>query len=353
MSSADRTRMSDRGVYQEIVRLQQSGRRAALAVPVRLSGSVPFGHQSMLLVREDGSALGTVGGGLLEAEVLRQAPEVIATDKPRVIEFDLTQDQAAGAGMICGGRCAVLIEPIRPDRAVEVYAAAAHAEAEGRRAALMTMLPDEGPFRKLALLPDGQLFGSSEDPAPENVLFELAERCAATEQPCFVKEPIRVFVQPIFAVPSLYVFGAGHVAMPVAHLAGLVGFRVTVIDDRAEFADARRFPQADQLLVATVENAFDMLPIGESAYVVAITRGHVMDEEVVARALRTSARYIGMIGSKRKVAAIRQRLRRRGFNENDLARLHAPIGVDIGAETVEEIALSIVAELVAVRRAAS
>lgn len=352
MSSADRTRTSDRGIYQEIVRLQQSGHGAALATPVRLSGSVPFGHQSMLLVRDDGSAMGTVGGGLLEAEVLRQAPEVMATDKPRVIEFDLTQDQAAGAGMICGGRCAVLIEPIRPDRAEEVYAAVARAEAEGTRAVLMTMLPDQGPFRKLALLPDGELVGSSGDAATDKALSELADRYAATEQPCLVEAPVRIVIQPIVSAPSLYVFGAGHIAIPVAHLAHLVGFRVAVIDDRAEFADGQRFPQVDQVLVATVDDAFDALAISESAYVVSVTRGHVMDEEVVARALRTSARYIGMIGSKRKVAAIRRRLLKRGFSRDDFARLHAPIGVDIGAETVEEIAVSIVAELVAVRRAA-
>jgi len=353
MSPADRTPISNRGIYQEIVKLQESGRAAALATPIRLGGSVPFARDSKLLVRDDGSIMGTVGGGLLEAEVLRQAPEVIAADTPRVLEFDLTQDQAAGAGMICGGRCVVLIEPVRPDRAAEVYAAAARAEAEGGRAAIITVLPDEGPVRKLALLPDGLLVGSRGDAGTDKALAELAEQCAAKEEPCFVEQPVRAHIQPIFSSPSLYIFGAGHVAIPLAHLADLVGFRTTVIDDRAEFANTPRFPQADQVLVAAVDDAFDELAIGDGAYVVAITRGHVMDEDVVARALRTPATYIGMIGSKRKVAAIRQRLRRRGFTDADLARLHAPIGIDIGAETVEEIAVSIVAELVAVRRGAS
>ncbi|UCH34590.1 MAG: XdhC family protein [Armatimonadota bacterium] len=349
MNSADSTQSSSRGIYQEIVRLQQAGRRAALATPLWLSGSVPLVLESLLLVRDEGSALGTIGGGPLEAEVLRQAAEVIAQDEPRIAEFDLTQDEAADSGMICGGQCAVLIEPIGEDRAVQVYAAAARAEAAGERAAIITIIPEQGALRKLALLPDGVLLGTSGDAVNDDALRELGERCRAEERPCFVKEPVRAHLQPVFASPCLCVFGAGHIAVPVAHLADLVGFRTIVIDDRSEFANARRFPRST-VLVAGVDDAFERLAIGEGAYVVAVTRGHALDEEVVARALRTRARYIGMIGSKRKVAAIRERLLRRGFDEDDLSRLHAPVGLQIGAETVEEIALSIVAEIVAVRR---
>jgi len=223
------------------------------------------------------------------------------------------------------------------------------ARSRGGRAALITVLPEQGAFRKLGLLPNGVLLGSSGDPNIDNTLRELAERCCVEERLCFVEEPVRAHIQPVFPSPSLYIFGAGHIAVPLAQLAGLVGFRTTVIDDRAEFAAGRRFPQAE-VLVAAVNDAFDRLPIGQSAYVVAVTRGHLMDEEVVARALGTPAKYIGMIGSKRKVAAICDRLRQRGFSEDDLARLHAPIGLEIGAETVGEIALSIVAEIVAVHR---
>jgi xanthine dehydrogenase accessory factor len=136
----------------------------------------------------------------------------------------------------------------------------------------------------------------------------------------------------------------------VAHIAGLVGFRVVVIDDRAEFANRERFPSVDEVVAAPVEEAFEALHVDDDGYVVAITRGHAMDEEVVAHALRTRARYIGMIGSKRKVGGVLGRLRERGFSEADLARVHAPIGIDIEAETVEEIAVSIVGELIAVRR---
>lgn len=267
-------------IYREIVRLQQAGQRCALASPTRISGSVPCYSQSRLLVREDGSFMGTIGGGLLEAQTLRKAAEVIRSGEPAVLDFELRQEEAAETGMICGGSCSIRIDPITPDTATDAFAAIAQ-------------------------------------PEPR---------------------------------PTVYIFGAGHIAVPVAHLAELVGFRTVIIDDRGEFANSERFPNADQVLTATVDEAFDQLPIGEGAYVVSITRGHQFDEEVVAHALRTPAKYVGMIGSKRKVAAIRQRLRDRGLSETDVARLHAPIGIDIGAETVEEIALSIVAELVAVRR---
>jgi len=350
MSCADGTPKSSRTIYREIAELQRGGKRAALATPVRLSGSVPCVSQSRLLIGEDGAMLGTIGGGPLEAEVLQKARDVIGGDTPFLLDFDLTQDEASKAGMICGGSCTVLIEPVRPGRATEVYAAAAQSEAAGSRIVMVTILADRDCFHKLALLQDGMLVGSTGDTGIDAVVRELAAQYGAGEEPHLAEKPFRVCIQPLCSPPSLYVFGAGHIAVHVAHLAALVGLRTTVIDDRAEFADARRFPQADQVLTAAPAEAFAELPIGEGAYVVSITRGHEVDEEVLAHALRTPARYVGMIGSRRKVAAIHQRLRDRGFGEPDIARIHAPIGIDIGAETIEEIALSIVAELVAVRR---
>ena len=350
MNYADGTLGSNRGIYQEIVRLQHSGQRAALATPARIIGSVPCVSESRLLIREDGSFIGTIGGGLLEAEVLQEAPGLIEADRPLLLDFELTQDEASRAGMICGGACTVLIEPIHPGRATEVYAAAAQCETDGTHIVLITVLADQHSFHKLALLPDGALVGSTGDASVDDMARELAEQYGADEEPRMLESPFRICIQPLCSPPSLYIFGAGHVAVPVAHLAELVGFRTTVIDDRSEFADVRRFPEADQVMTATVDEAFDELPIDEEAYVVAITRGHALDEEVVAHALRTPAKYIGMIGSKRKVAGIHKRLRDHGFGDADIARLHAPIGIEIGAETVEEIALSIVAELVSVRR---
>jgi len=346
------TQSSTRGIFAEIVRLQRAGRRAVLAAPLWSRGSVPFRRHSKLLYRDDGSIRGTIGGGLLEAEVLEAAPSTLSQDNIRVVDFDLTAGDAAESGMICGGRCAVFLEPIAPDYCPEVFAAAARAEEAGETIVLITLLPPEGPSRKLALTAEGDLLGAA-DPALDQTLRDLARRSLSEGKPSHVEDPVPTHIDPLLPHPSLFIFGAGHISLSLAHMADLIGFRVVVIDDRGDFASPQRFPHADQVLVASVPDAFRQLAIDEDSYLVAVTRGHVMDEEVVAHALRTPARYIGMIGSKRKVAAVKDRLRNRDFSESDLARLHAPIGLDIGADTIEEIAVSILAQLIATRRSAA
>lgn len=340
---------SNRGIFAEIARLQKEGRPSVLVTPLWSAGSVPLSFQSKLILRDDGSIMGTVGGGPLEAKVLVAARETIGGAEARVVDFELTQSEAVEGGMICGGRCTVLVESVAPDREADVFAAIARAEEAGEPVVAITLLSPETKPQKLALMTDGKLIGEA-DPSIASALREGAERALAAERPEVVEEPIKAHFDPILPRPSAYIFGGGHVALPVAHLADLVGFRVVVIDDRAEFANRERFPRADEVVVAPVAEAFRGLAVGADGYVVTVTRGHAMDEEVAAEALRTPARYIGMIGSKRKVAAVLERLRERGFSESDLARIHAPIGIDIHSETVEEIAVSIVAEMIAVRR---
>jgi xanthine dehydrogenase accessory factor len=348
MSSGAST--GSRGLFAEIVRLQRAGQRAALVTPLWSSGSVPLSAESKLLLREDGSALGTVGGGALEAKALAGAREVLAGAEAQVLDFELSQDEAAESGMICGGRCALLVEPIVPDRQAAVFAVVAEAERSRDGALLVTVIEPEGQPQKLAFSPGRGLTGTTGDVGMDAALAEIAQECLARQRPRYATEPIRAHYDPIVPHPVAFIFGAGHVAVPVAHLADLVGFRVVVVDDRAEFANRERFPRAEEVMVAGVAEAFQRLPIEEDAYIVAVTRGHAMDEDVVAEALQTPARYVGMIGSRRKVAAVSERLRKRGYSEEDLSRLRAPIGIDIGADTVEEIAVSIVAEMIAVRR---
>jgi xanthine dehydrogenase accessory factor len=390
MSAVGQRPSGSRGIFAEIVRLQRAGQRAVLATPLWHTGSVPLSAESKLLYRADGSIAGTVGGGLLEARVIEIARQVLAEGKAQILEFELTQDQASRTGMICGGRCAVLVEPIEPGRDAAVYATVAKAIESRQPVVVVTLLSASvascrsisGDATKLALLPDGPGrrlreacdggLGAHGSPraqprgnAPSRHTEDLPETLLAIAEDVLkaghpqvasvascrsITDPIRAHFDPITPRPTVFVFGAGHVAIPVAHIAALAGFRIVVVDDRAEFANRERFPGADDVIVASVDDAFSRITVDETGYVVAITRGHAMDEEVVAHALRTSARYIGMIGSKRKVAGVLSRLRTQGFTDADLARVHAPIGVDINAETVEEIAVSIVAELIAVRR---
>ena len=341
----------NRGLFAEIARLQQSGRGALLATPLWAEGSVPFRSHAKLLLRDDGSTQGTIGGGLLEAKCLAAAREAMSDGTARIVEFELTAADAAESGMICGGHCAVLLEPIAPGYFTDIFAAAARAEAAAEPFFLITLLPEGLPPTKLAITSDGDLLGAA-DPGLAATLRQLADQARAQERPIFVRDPVPIHLDPLLPPPSLFVFGAGHIALPLVHIANLIGFRTTVIDDRADFANPDRFPDAAQILVAPAAAAFSALHIGEDGYVVAVTRGHVHDEEVVAQALQTPARYIGMIGSRSKIARVFDRLRARGFSDRDLARVHAPIGLAIGAETVDEIAVSILAQLLQVRRGA-
>jgi xanthine dehydrogenase accessory factor len=160
-----------------------------------------------------------------------------------------------------------------------------------------------------------------------------------------------VFIEPIFPSPTLFIFGAGHVSLCIYRIAKLVGFRVVVMDDRTEFANPERFPEADEIVAEDFSAAFSRLRINSSSYITIATRGHQFDETVLEWAVETGARYIGMIGSKTKNEVIFAHLKSRGISEEKLKQVHAPIGLDIGAETPEEIAVSIVAEIIHARRA--
>jgi xanthine dehydrogenase accessory factor len=353
MNSADRSRSGEPRLFGEIVRLQEAGRPAVLATPLWSRGSVPLREHSRLLLRDDGSFFGTIGGGSLEAQVLAAGRAVMSSDAARVLEFNLSQAEAAESGMICGGQCAVLLESITPEFAPDVFRAAARAEATGESLVLITLLVPEDRGPRFALTSTGVVIGVTDDSSLGEILRALAKEALVEGRPRLVEEPVRAHLDPVLPRPRLCLFGAGHIAVVLAHMAGLAGFRVVVTDDREEFANRERFPSAEEVLAASVPEAFAGLSIDEHSYVVAVTRGHRLDEEVVARALGTPARYVGMIGSRRKVATTLTRLRERGISEEEIARLHAPIGLDIGAQTVEEIAVSILAQLIAVRRKSS
>jgi len=252
-------------IYEEIVRLRQQGRKAALATIIHSEGSIPSYKSSKLLIRDDGSVLGTVGGGCLEAEVWAAAQEVMREEKPRRLSFDLNQHPDDDTGLLCGGT-------------------------------------------------------------------------------------LEIFVEPILAQPVCYIFGAGHIGVNLEKLARLADFATVIVDDRARFANRERFPEAREIYADDYEKVFAKLAPNDSAYIVIVTRGHKDDLRVLRWGVTTPARYIGMIGSKRKVITIYRELEREGAPREKLERVHAPIGIEIGALTPEEIAVSIVAEMIAVRR---
>lgn len=221
-----------------------------------------------MLVRDDGSIVGTVGGGCVEAEVWNAAREAMENETPRLLTFTLNQDAASESGLLCGGQ-------------VEIY------------------------------------------------------------------------VEPVLPPPRAILFGAGHISRSLAKIASLVGFSVTVVDDRESFASREHFPDADGICAEPYESAFEKLAIDGNCYVVIVTRGHRDDMRVLRLAVATPARYIAMVGSRRKVLETVEELRKQGVPAEAFERLHAPMGLDIGAVTPEEIAVAVVAEMIAVRRRAA
>ncbi|MEJ5369824.1 MAG: XdhC/CoxI family protein [Bryobacteraceae bacterium] len=255
-------------LFEEIVRLRRAGRKAALATIVKVNGSIPSYPSAKMLVRDDGSIAGTIGGGCVEAEVWQAAKEVMETGKTRILSFSLAEDVAYDNGLICGGQLEIFVEPVEP--------------------------------------------------------------------------LLRVFL-----------FGAGHISRSLARLCSMLGFAVTVIDDREAYANRERFPEADEIIAGNYEEIFPKLEIHSGCYLIIVTRGHRDDMRVLRWAATTEAGYIAMIGSRRKVLSVVKELVREGMAPELFERVHAPMGLDIGAVTPEEIAVSVAAEMIAVRRKAS
>ena len=254
-------------IFEEIVELRRAGRRGALATIVHARGSIPSFESAKMLVRDDGTIVGTIGGGCVEGEVWQAAREVMEEEKPRNLTFNLNHDPKYDTGLVCGGTLDIYLEPILP-------------------------------------------------------------------------------------VQTLYLFGAGHVSVNVYRAGRMAGFEVVVVDDRESYANRARFPEAKDVYADDFDRVLSQLAPNHSSYLVIVTRGHRDDMRVLRWAVETPAKYIGMIGSERKVIATYKQLEKEGIAADKLARVFAPVGLNIGAITPEEIAIAVVAEMIAIRRGA-
>jgi xanthine dehydrogenase accessory factor len=253
-------------IFDELVRLRRLGQKSALATIVQVNGSIPSFESAKMLIREDGTFVGTIGGGCVEADVWNAAREVIETEKPKHLTFSLGHDAAYDNGLICGGQ-------------------------------------------------------------------------------------LNVFVEPVIPQPRAFIFGGGHISKSLSKVARLAGFETVIIDDREAFANRERFPEADEIHAGEYESVFPKLQVNSTSYVIIVTRGHRDDMRVLRWAVNTPAKYIAMIGSKRKTIAIVHELEREGLPREVFEKIYAPMGLEIGAVTPEEIAVSVVAEMIAIRRA--
>ena len=299
-----------------------------------------------MLVTARGARLGTVGGGCLEAEITERALEVASARAPAISEHTLNSELAGDYGLTCGGTAVMFIEPVYGDETLAtVYAACVSALSKGGRAVVVTEANwAEGAHK--ALFTGDQVIGTtSADMRGAAAVFD-----SRSELPVLAGQ---ILAEPLIGKPRLVVFGGGHVGARVVDAAAFAGWRVTLVDDRAEFADPVRHPSAEATVACDYHDLPPTLGIDANTYVVVATRGHQHDAVVVDQLARLETRYLGMLGSRRKVALTWKLLEAQGISRARLDQIHAPVGLSIGADTPEEIAISVVAELVATRRSGS
>ncbi len=341
-------------LYQTMLQLLKDGESFAVATIFDKSGSAPRSEGAKMIVRRDGSITGSIGGGRLEAEAIRIARECIPVLKTLVHPFNLTSRDAAASDMICGGAGEILVDCIDAGDGnnLKVYAEVVDTIAHGRRGWLITVLgrisADGGLARQQCLVkPDRTMVGELDcDP------YLLEKLIAGPQKITLHSEAFdeqRFLVEPLRQGGVLYIFGAGHVSQKIAPLSESVGFRTVVLDDREEYASRERFPEPIEPRVIDSFRKLPDLGIDGDSYLVIVTRGHLFDKDVLEQVLRSGAAYIGMIGSRSKRDLVYAEIMGRGFAKEELERVYAPIGTDIGAETPEELAVSIVGELIKVR----
>ena len=314
------------------------GEKGALATITEKKGAAPRDEGARMFVTSEGRIYGTIGGGLVEADARRAAMDVIGTGRHRMLHFSMDGKGVGDEDMICGGNVNVFIEPV-DERQRGLYDAVRNVIKRDAKGLIVTRYTDSGLLKSL-LHSDGTVEG---DPLDHAVIARLSVN---TERPILEEGLIAV---PILTRSRLYIFGAGHVSRYVSRIAHMTDFDVTVIDDRADYCNEVRFPEAKEVIVEAFDTVFELLPFYGSEYVVIVTRGHRHDALVLGHVLKRPTRYVGMIGSARKTTMVFSHLKAKWVDERLLAQVYAPIGLDIGSETPQEIAVSIVAELIMVR----
>ncbi len=351
-----------RVIYQKILELFKENKFCVLATIITQTGSSPRGPGTKMLMMEDGSFIGTIGGGLLESRVIEEGKKVFESRSPSFISHEMHGADLDANEMICGGRADIFLELISPNNqtCVKIYKDVTDIVKRGGSGLLATVIDpsrwnsDQVPklFIKDGDGKTGSILGI--DKIETDLQADMKDRiekwhpelvtCKDLEE-----NELNLFVEPVISEPVVYIFGGGHVSKQIGPIANLVGFSVVVIDDRAEFSAPEDFPYAKETITSSFDNVMEKLPVNESSYLIIVTRGHAHDKTVLAQALKTPAKYIGMIGSSRKRRIIYDNLLNEGYTKEQLETVYSPIGLEISAETPEEIAVAIVGELIKVR----
>jgi len=342
--------MNDLEIYKKAALVLRSGKNIALITVISTTGSTPgkTGYK-MLVWGKNAETLGTVGGGTTEAEMINTAKNILPKTKSQVFRFDLDGTEDNGKPL-CGGSIEFLIETF-DKRNLPLFEELSTVVETGENGALISVISPKKSPEKIFLKSADQINATSNINFSPKIV-ESIKRVVDKEQLAkkTLEDGVEIFVEAISEQPMVFIFGAGHLSYYISRYAKSLNFRVAVCDDRAEFANKQRFPEADNIIIDDFENVFEELNIGKNSYIVIVTKGHKCDEIVLENALKTNAKYIGMIGSKRKTSTILKKLNEKGIPRETLKRVYSPIGISIGAVTPEEIALSIVCELVKIRR---
>jgi xanthine dehydrogenase accessory factor len=335
-----------RDLLSDYERLATSGRPVGRAVVTSVWGSAPRPEGSSMLATADGAMAGSVSGGCVEGATATEIGEAIERGTPKLVTFGVSHERAWEVGLACGGTIKVFVEPyVRP----EVLEAARGSGGE----VVATVIDGPGTGSVARLFEDGRLEGRLEGVSEEfvretglAVLRRESSSAASTET---ARGPATIFFEVFPRQPRLVIFGGVHIAVALVPLARSLGYRTIVADGRPAFLTPERFPDADQRILAWPEEAFGQIGLDASCYVCILSHDPKFDEPALLLALRSPARYIGAIGSKKTQASRREWLRNEGFSEADIARVHGPIGLDLGGRQPAETALAILAEMTAVR----
>ena len=345
-------------VIQEAVKLLEEKEPCVLATVVRTKGSTPQKPGAKLLVRKDGSGVGTLGGGCVEGDIWFAAKEIMRRKGgPEFRDYLLNEDIAARDGLVCGGTMYFFIEPLwDPEEFLPFGEGMMDAYDSGVPIAVATLVKSDSgrgvPGAKILLRENGSTYGSLGDLELDGLALDAAGRVAdlGTNEHVMTHDGVELFVEGFTTPPTLVLMGGGHVSKATYSLARMLGYRVYIVDDRPEFANAERFPGAEEtVVVPDYTQGLDQIPINANTYIVIATRGHWFDDLALEAAVRTPAKYVGLLGSRRKTILIYQRLAGLGVSPERLNAVNAPVGLDIGALTPEELAVSIMSEIIMFR----
>ncbi len=350
-----------KNIHVRLLELLKKGEQLALATIIQTKGSTPQIPGASALFSAEGRLEGTLGGGLLEFEAEKEILQSLKEKASRLSDFFLKEDISAEEGAICGGEAKILIDT-SPEEHLDSFQELNQCLSKRQPGILATFISLIS-AEKISLLREWVERKEKQDmslKSPFSPFQKEIEKAFSEGKPSLLKaggkkapgktKESLLFLEPTFPLPQLVIAGAGHIGQALTRLGSFLNFEVTVIDDRPEYANKKMLPEADHILVEEIGKAVQNFPTSGDTYLVIVTRGHRHDGEALRQCIASQAAYVGMIGSRRKIKLMRKKFLEKGWATPDqFDRVHAPIGLDIQSKTVEEIAISIAAQLVLVR----